>query len=90
MENTGTACETGSKEIWDNLNAKRRLYQFHLTEEETEVLEFILQGLTNKEIAEKLCKSIRTVEGRRARLMKKTGSHNLAQLMQFARHHNLI
>ncbi|MGL6074002.1 MAG: response regulator transcription factor [Fimbriiglobus sp.] len=44
-----------------------------LTDKEREVLELIAASLTNREIADRLQLSVRAIEDRRARLMKKLG-----------------
>lgn len=48
------------------------------------VLEFICQGLTNHQIAEKIFKSVRTVEGYRQKLLVRTKSSNTASLVAWA------
>jgi two-component system, LuxR family, response regulator FixJ len=53
-----------------------------LTVAEREVLKLILDGKLNKEIASQLNLSIRTVEDRRARLMKKMEAASLAELVR--------
>jgi len=58
-----------------------------LTPAEREVLDLILEGKLNKEIAAELGLSIRTVEDRRARLMKKTEASSVAGLVQLAMTH---
>lgn len=58
-----------------------------LTSGEREVLDLILQGKFNKEIAAELNLSVRTVEDRRARLMKKMEAHSVAELVQLAMTH---
>lgn len=58
-----------------------------LTAGEREVLDLILEGKLNKEIAAELGLSIRTIEDRRARLMKKTQVNSVAQLVQLAMTH---
>lgn len=58
------------------------LQRFRLTQREREVLELIVKGLTNPKIGAKLKISVRTVELHRARVMKKAGAHNLAELMR--------
>jgi len=55
-----------------------------LTPGEREVLDLILEGKLNKEIAAELGLSTRTVEDRRAKLMKKMDAHSLAELVQMA------
>jgi DNA-binding NarL/FixJ family response regulator len=51
---------------------------------EIEVLNLIAEGLTNKEISDKLFISKRTTEGHRQSLIEKTGSRNTAALIRFA------
>lgn len=53
-----------------------------LSEREREVLRFIVEGLTNKEIARTLALSPRTVETHRANLFVKLGCESLAQLIR--------
>ncbi|GAA4339210.1 response regulator [Variovorax defluvii] len=53
-----------------------------LSERECEVLRFIVEGLTNKEIARALALSPRTVETHRANLFAKLGCDSLAQLIR--------
>ena len=52
-----------------------------LTEAETEILGLVVAGKSNKKIAEQLCRSERTVEYHRNRLMHKLGAHNIAELI---------
>ncbi len=57
---------------------------FRLSPRETEVLRLIAEGCRNKEIAERLCVSFKTVEAHKASLMKKIGSHNYSDLIRYA------
>lgn len=52
-----------------------------LTKRERQILDLVLDGLSNKEIAEKIDKSVRTVEAHRFNLMKKMEAKNLAELI---------
>jgi two-component system response regulator NreC len=61
-----------------------------LTSREEEILKLIVQGYTNKQVAEELSISIRTVEGHRANLTDKLGIRNRVDLLRFAREHHLI
>ena len=54
-----------------------------LTEREREILEWVVQGLSNKEIASHLGISHRTVEIHRSHIMQKSGATNLLELAQF-------
>ena len=58
----------------------RRLDQ--LTQREREVLELIIAGKLNKQIADVLGISIKTVEVHRARVMEKMAAQSLAELVQ--------
>jgi two-component system, LuxR family, response regulator FixJ len=58
-----------------------------LTSGEREVLNLILEGKTNREIATELNLSTRTIEDRRAKLMKKIGAESLADLIRLAMTH---
>lgn len=55
-----------------------------LSEREVEVLAGLAEGLSNKEIGERLFISPRTVDTHRTNLMKKLGIHNLAGLVRLA------
>jgi FixJ family two-component response regulator len=58
-----------------------------LTPKEREVLEAIAAGKTNREIAEQLGLSLRAVEDRRARLMRKVQARTVAELVQLLARH---
>jgi two-component system response regulator TtrR len=53
-----------------------------LTQREREVLDLVVAGRMNREIAEALDISIKTVEAHRARLMEKLGVGSVAELVQ--------
>ena len=55
-----------------------------LTDREREILKLLAQGDQNKIIARKLGISHRTVEVHRARIMRKTGAENFADLVKIA------
>ena len=61
-----------------------------LTPRELDVLNCIVQGYTNRQIAEELSLSVRTVEGYRANMTEKLGLHSRAELVRYAREHGLI
>lgn len=61
-----------------------------LSNRELEVLELILQGFSNKEIADKLSISYHTVCSHRKNSMKKTGSNNISGLFCYAKKYNLF
>lgn len=61
-----------------------------LTPREREILKLIGEGYKNKEIADYLCISVKTVEKHRANLMKKLDLHNASALTAFAMEKGLI
>jgi len=61
-----------------------------LTEKEFEVLEFLCKGFTVGEIASTLCRSIKTIEVHRSRLLEKTNSKNTTNLVLFAIRNKLV
>ncbi|MDA8231435.1 MAG: response regulator transcription factor [Magnetospirillum sp.] len=61
-----------------------------LTNREQEVLRMIASGLKNKEIAEALRISLKTVETHRTKLMRKLNLHNSAELAAYAIRRGLI
>jgi two-component system response regulator NreC len=61
-----------------------------LTQREREILKLIAEGNKNKEIADYLCISLKTVEKHRANLMKKLDLHNAAALTTFAMEKGVI
>lgn len=61
-----------------------------LTPREVEVMGYIIRGYTNRQIAEELVISIRTVEGHRASLLSKLGLKNRVELVEFAEKKGLI
>lgn len=61
-----------------------------ITKRELEVLQLIAKGFTNKEIAEKLYISAKTVNNHRASLNLKTGSKNTVLLLMYAIKNNLL
>jgi two-component system response regulator NreC len=55
-----------------------------LSQREREVLHYLALGFTNKQAADKLYLSVKTVETYKSRLMSKLGLHNRAELVRFA------
>ncbi len=70
---------------------KQRLtLESELSSREKEVLELITQEYSNKEIAEKLFISQRTVETHKRNLLEKTGCKNIAGLVMYAVERNMV
>jgi DNA-binding NarL/FixJ family response regulator len=55
-----------------------------LTVREREILSYIVGGLTNRQIAQSLSLSIKTVEWHRGNIMEKLGARSVAELVQYA------
>ena len=55
-----------------------------LSDREREILKLIAEGQTNKEIAEMLFLSVKTVQAHRANLMRKLGMHDRTELVKYA------
>ena len=89
--------------LWDSIrrgleldiqNRRRRMRRqraeerlARLTRGEREVLDLILEGKRNKEIAVQLHLSTRSIEDRRAKIMVKTGAKSLVELVQLVMTH---
>jgi len=61
-----------------------------LTPRETEVLSLVANGYTNKEIAERLYISVKTVEAHRSHIVERIGAESRSDLIQYALTHGLI
>ncbi len=61
-----------------------------LTSREREVLQWIAEGKTNKEIAQALTLSVYTVEAHRGRIMEKLNLHSTGELVRFAMRNGVI
>ncbi len=61
-----------------------------LTGRQRQILQLIAEGKQNKEIAQILDVSVKTVEFHRSRLMTKLGAHSVAELTRFAIQEGLI
>jgi len=88
------------QELWDSirgaldLDEKRRRRRdrrtdveerfTRLSQGERQVLDLIMDGKYNKEIAAELDLSVRTIEDRRSRLMQKMEANSVAELVQLA------
>src|SRR5690625_2864642 len=61
-----------------------------LTAREQEVLSFIALGYTNREVAEKLYLSVKTIESHRANIMGKLNLKTRSDLVQYALNHGYL
>jgi DNA-binding NarL/FixJ family response regulator len=55
-----------------------------LTEREREILQLVAEGRTNREIADLLTVSIKTVQAHRSNIMEKLGAHDRTDLVKYA------
>jgi two-component system, NarL family, response regulator NreC len=69
---------------------RRSVPAIRLTRRELDVLRLLAKGNTNRQIAELLGLSVRTVENHRANLMGKLGLESRVELVNFAEEHNLL
>jgi two-component system response regulator DegU len=63
---------------------------YHLTRREKELLRMIIDGKSNKDIADSLDKSVRTIETHRFNIMKKLGVTNAIDMVNKAVKENLV
>jgi two-component system, NarL family, nitrate/nitrite response regulator NarL len=73
-----------------NASAASSRNKFGLTRRELEVLAFVVDGLTNKEIADKGGLSADTIKHHLTSIFDKTGASNRLELALFAIHHQLV
>lgn len=64
----------------NDAEAARRLEQ--LSPREREVLDFVVRGLTTKQIAQRLHRADKTIEFHRSNIMRKIGASNVAELVR--------
>jgi DNA-binding NarL/FixJ family response regulator len=61
-----------------------------LTKREIEIVRLVAEGFKNREVAEKLGISVKTVETHRANIMNKLALRNLAELIRYAIQKGLV
>lgn len=76
--------------LHDSESSKDKNMISHLSPRETEVLKQFAEGKTNKQIADKLFISIRTVETHKTNIMKKINLKTTVDLVKFAIKNNII
>ncbi len=69
---------------------KKENVEAHLTAREIEIIKLIEKELSNKQIAEKLFLSERTVETHRKNIFRKTQTNSVIGLIKYAYEHSLI
>lgn len=71
-------------------NLNKELQQVNLTNRETEIITLIEQDLSNKQIADTLYISVRTVETHRKNIFRKTNTNNVLSLIKWAYEHKIL
>ncbi|KAF0131773.1 MAG: two component transcriptional regulator luxr family [Bacteroidetes bacterium] len=84
-----------SEELWDYftksfVKEEKHENELVLTKREIEVLQLLGEGLSNKEIADRLFVSERTIVGHKSNLMAKTAAKNTVALLAYAIRNGLI
>jgi DNA-binding NarL/FixJ family response regulator len=84
-----------SEELWDYFTKavtkeEKPETEIHLTPRELEVLSLLTEGLCNKEIADRLFVSERTIVGHKSNLMSKTNCKNTVSLIAWAMRNKII
>lgn len=78
------------KKLVFRINSPKSQEKVKITQREEEVLNLICNGYTNKEIAEKLFISVKTVDRHRTSLLQKTETRNSAHLVMYSIRHKLV
>jgi DNA-binding NarL/FixJ family response regulator len=81
---SGDILDTLVRDYVGQLKQSEFLAYAQLSDRERQVLQLLAEGNSTKEIAAKLCVSVKTVESHRQNLMHKLDIHNLAGLTKFA------
>ena len=87
-----------SKDVYDILinnisnikSSKKTVYETQISNREKEVLKLMANDFSNREIAEKLFISIRTVETHKGNLLQKTGCKSVAGLVMYGIERGII
>jgi two-component system nitrate/nitrite response regulator NarL len=81
-------------EIVNEINSfkklKNKINEIHLTPRELEIIKYISNGYTNKQMANELFLSERTIETHRKNIFRKTNLHTVPALIAFAQKQKLI
>jgi len=68
----------------DKIPFNRKAPKPELSQKEIDVIQLVCEEMTNKEIADRLNLSIRTIEGYRDRILEKIGARNSAGIVVYA------
>lgn len=83
-----TMTELLAKHIASTSNSSASIQ--NLTSRELEILQLIARGFTNKEIADKVFLSVKTVEAHRSKIYKKLNLKTRADAVQYAIEHKIL
>jgi DNA-binding NarL/FixJ family response regulator len=78
------------KVLMNNKNIDPDFEEVSLTDKEIEIVRLISEELTNREMAERLQVSIRTIEGHKERILDKTKTKNSVGIVMYAMRHKLV
>lgn len=91
LQNRTFFTESASEAILDTIRrSKPNEPDFPLSIRETEVLQLLVEGKSNKEVAVILGISTRTVENHRAQIMRKLGCSSLSDLVRYAIRNKIV
>jgi len=82
--------KTMVRELIDNNLISPQFKPVALSLREMEIIKLICREFTNKEIATHLCISIRTVDGHKEKILRKTNAKNAIGIVMFAVRNNLL
>lgn len=77
-------------EVLEDRNVPENCQPLKVSSREAEIIRLIAEGLTNKEIADRLCLSSHTITTHRKNIMTKLGLTNTAGLVLYAIRENLV
>ncbi|MCU4174194.1 response regulator transcription factor [Carboxylicivirga sp. N1Y90] len=77
------------KEV-QNKSSETHSNTFSLSEQEQQLLKNICKGYTNKQLAESMFLSVKTIESQKSKLMRKSNSMNNASLIVWAIKNNIV
>ncbi len=83
-------CPQASDRLLEQINEKPEIKDDTLSKRESDVLKEIVNGSCNKDIADALHISVRTVETHRLRIKKKLGANSTAALVKLALEKGLV
>ena len=88
-------CKTTSRKLTEMIaksrfNPYKKTAKIEFSEREREIIELICHEMTNKEIAEKLFLSVRTVEGHRLNVLEKMSVKNSVGVVVYALKNGLV